>query len=94
MDYSKDAALVLTVTGYNGINSSPQLPPVRSGGLAESQPKDSCVDIYIKYILVYVGPFPNPCGYSELRSCVKVEVAVLGSPSLTSFVVSMGVKQQ
>ena len=30
---------------------------------------------------------------SELRSCVKVEVAVLGSPSLISLVVSVDVKQ-
>ena len=29
----------------------------------------------------------------ELRSCVKVEVAVLGSPSLISLVVSVDVKQ-
>ena len=30
---------------------------------------------------------------SELRSCVKVEVAVLGSPSLTVGMVSVDVKQ-
>ena len=30
---------------------------------------------------------------SELRSCVKVEVAVLGSPSLTVLVVSVDVMQ-
>ena len=30
---------------------------------------------------------------SELRSCVKVEVAVLGSPSLISLTVSVDVKQ-
>ena len=30
---------------------------------------------------------------SELRSCVKVEVAVLGSPSLTVLMVSADVKQ-
>ena len=30
---------------------------------------------------------------SELRSCVKVEVAVLGSPSLIVLVVSVDVKQ-
>ena len=30
---------------------------------------------------------------SELKNCVKVEVAVLGSPSLTSLVVSVDVKQ-
>ena len=29
----------------------------------------------------------------ELRSCVKVEVAVLGSPSLISLMVSVDVKQ-
>ena len=29
---------------------------------------------------------------SELRSCVKVEVAVLGSPSLISLIVSVDVK--
>ena len=29
---------------------------------------------------------------SELRSCVKVEVAVLGSPSLISLVVSVEIK--
>ena len=31
--------------------------------------------------------------YLELRSCVKVEVAVLGSPSLTVLMVSVDVKQ-
>ena len=30
---------------------------------------------------------------TELRSCVKVEVAVLGSPSLMVLMVSMDVKQ-
>ena len=35
---------------------------------------------------VYVVP-------AELRSCVKVEVAVLGSPSLIIFKVSVDVKQ-
>ena len=44
-------------------------------------------------------PVPNsPCGLcellvSELRSCVKVEVAVLGSPSLIVLVVTVDVKQ-
>ena len=32
-------------------------------------------------------------GQSELRSCVKVEVDVLGSPSLTVLTVSVDVKQ-
>ena len=32
-------------------------------------------------------------GYPELRSCVKVEVAVLGFPSLISMMVSVDVKQ-
>ena len=32
-------------------------------------------------------------GYSELRSCVKDEVAVLGSPSLISLMVSVDVEQ-
>ena len=31
---------------------------------------------------------------SEFRSCVKVEVAILGSPSLISLMVSVDVKQQ
>ena len=31
--------------------------------------------------------------HSEVRSCVKVEVAVLGSPSLIVLVVSVDVKQ-
>ena len=31
--------------------------------------------------------------FAELRSCVKVEVAVLGSPSLTVHTVSVDVKQ-
>ena len=31
--------------------------------------------------------------WSELGSCVKVEVAVLGSPSLTVLLVSVDVKQ-
>ena len=30
---------------------------------------------------------------AEFRSCVKVEVVVLGSPSLTSLMVSVDVKQ-
>ena len=30
---------------------------------------------------------------TEFRSCVKVEVAVLGSPSLTVLIVSVDVKQ-
>ena len=34
---------------------------------------------------------PN-CSVSELRSCVKVEVAVLRSPSLIVFMVSVNVK--
>ena len=49
-------------------------------------------------------PFPNkPHGFcgrkatlnslSELKSCVKVEVAVFGSPSLISLMVSVDVKQ-
>ena len=33
-------------------------------------------------------------GRSELKSCVKVEVAVLGSPSLTVLMVSADVKRQ
>ena len=33
------------------------------------------------------------CGISELKSCVKVEVAVLDSPSLIVLVVSVDVKQ-
>ena len=33
------------------------------------------------------------CSISELRSCVKVEVAVLGSPSLIVLTVSVDVKQ-
>ena len=32
------------------------------------------------------------CSVTELRSCVKVELAVLGSPSLISLVVSVDVK--
>ena len=31
---------------------------------------------------------------TELRRCVKVEVGVLGSPSLISFMVSVGIKHQ
>ena len=31
---------------------------------------------------------------TELRSCVKVEVAVVGSPSLIVLIVSVDVKQQ
>ena len=32
-------------------------------------------------------------GISEVRSCVKVEVAVLGSPSLTVLTVSVDVQE-
>ena len=35
----------------------------------------------------------SDCSISELRSCVKVEVAVLSSPSLTVLMVSVDVKQ-
>ena len=55
-------------------------------------------------VAVLGSPVPNkPCGLcgrkatlncsvTELRSCVKVELAVLGSPSLISLVVSVDVK--
>ena len=33
------------------------------------------------------------CSISELRSCVKVEVAVLESPSLINLMVSVDIKQ-
>ena len=41
------------------------------------------------------GNFPHTqlCSHSVFRSCVIVEVAVLGSPSLTGLKVSMDVKQ-
>ena len=54
---------------------------------------------------VVVSGLPVPdkpygfCGHkatlnlSELRNCVKVEVVVLGSPSLTSLMVSVDIKQ-
>ena len=35
----------------------------------------------------------NKVNHSELRSCVKVEVAYLGSPSLIVLMVSVDVKQ-
>ena len=35
----------------------------------------------------------NSCMYAELRSCVKVEVAVLGFPSLTVPTVSVDINQ-
>ena len=38
-----------------------------------------------------VKPFSR--GRSELRSCVKAEVAILGSPSLISLMVSVDVKK-
>ena len=41
-------------------------------------------------VTVYVKLELKP---SELRSCVEVEVAVLGSPSLISLMVSVDVKQ-
>ena len=40
----------------------------------------------------YLETRPDP-GSTELRSCVKVEVDVLGSPSLTVPAVSVDVKQ-
>ena len=36
----------------------------------------------------------KPCGLAELRSCVKVEVAVLSSPSLIVLVVSVDVNHR
>ena len=42
-------------------------------------------------MVIYIYIYPNN---SELRTLVKVEVDVLGSPSLTVFVVSVDVKQQ
>ena len=48
-------------------------------------------------ILTRKQAFPRGKGLefsSELRTCVKVEVAVLGSPSLIVLMVSVVVKQQ
>ena len=41
----------------------------------------------------YPGLFDSITFLSEVRSCVKVEVAVLGSPSLIVLMVSVDVKQ-
>ena len=41
----------------------------------------------------YLGLFDSITLLSEVRSCVKVEVAVLGSPSLIVLTVSVNVKQ-
>ena len=49
------------------------------------------VSVDVKYH-VYVLPYC--CDDSELRSCVEVEVAVLGSPSLIVRTVSVDVKQE
>ena len=68
-----------------------------------------CSDRYLISLFPYLHtPFPNKPSVSvdvkhhvyftylstlKLRSCVKIEVAVLGSPSLISLVVSVDVKQ-
>ena len=56
----------------------------------------SSPDAYLSvFVQQYILPltFTRARGRSELRSCVKVEVAVLGSPSLISLTVSVDVKQ-
>ena len=41
-----------------------------------------------------LGEIPaGPSLFSELRSCVKVEVDVLGSPSVISLMISVDVKR-
>ena len=47
------------------------------------------IHYYNNYKNYYYYYYQSP----ELRSCVKVEVAVLGSPSLTVLTVSVDVKQ-
>lgn len=42
--------------------------------------------------VLFKGPLRS-AGMSEIRSCVKVEVGVLGSPSLTSLMVSVEAKR-
>ena len=53
--------------------------------------KQTC--IYIKTRTVISGRERQTVVGSELRSCVKVEVAVLGSPPLMSLTVSVDVKR-
>jgi len=50
-----------------------------------------CVRAYALRI-VYYYYYTSLIVISELRSCVKVEVAVLGSPSLIALMVSMDVR--
>ena len=56
------------------------------------------VDMYVYYKIrqrMHKKNIKNAAKKSaEHRSCVKVEVAVLGSPSLISLMVSVDVKQQ
>ena len=44
------------------------------------------------YIILFEVAGEIVAQFTELRSCVEVEVAVLGSPSLISLTVSVGVK--
>ena len=75
----------------------------REGGLKKGRPVDlvlSCVDNFEARMAINMVSEPLLCfhGYqiqpgSELKSCVKIEAAILGSMSLTVLVVFVDVKQ-
>ena len=69
----------------------------KDGDLDFHTAPELCMDLYI-YVHGLCGRKSNTeddhgDSLSELRSCVKVEVAVLGSPSLTVRTVPVDVKQ-
>ena len=69
------------------VGGNDELSIMKFGFLKETSP-------LLLNLSVLLGTSPPLLGTSELRSCVKVEVAVLGSPSLIVLMVSVDVKQQ
>ena len=88
--------------GGNGPSTRPYVasphphphPPIPTHGIGERRPKAAWKDTLGKAAITdrYSGG-QTPRQKSQLRSCVKVEVAVLGSPSLIVLMFSVDVKQ-
>ena len=57
----------------------------------EAKGKSAAIEMETEILITMAPHIPSE---SELRSCVNVEVAVLGSPSLIILMVSVDVKQQ
>ena len=57
----------------------------------EAKGKSAAIEMETEIIITMAPHIPRQ---SEVRRCVKVEVAVLGSPSLTVLMVSVDAKQR